>query len=308
MPKHAAYTQIEETLAATLRAALASRLADLRDAAHARLVTRDFAGAKADALRFSARGALSDRSPRMQELATTALLFGASRLAKPKDTTLARSGQIPAELHTALAQLVLMVETEATHQVQQRCQALIAAEEEADKQLTLAVRKADNPYAAMAGQLNAAILGTGKMVADTGANLTTSRLASFGFVAEAVAQGIDRYQISGELDKRTCGVCRYLHGKSFDVSQAYSKLSQLLQQQDPKDLKTAAPWPKQDAASLKELYATDEEGLQARGIDSPPFHPLCRCILVPDGTVEEEIPTRDQGSFDLGDIEDPEEA
>ena len=51
------------------------------------------------------------------------------------------------------------------------------------------------------------------MVADIGANLTTSRLASYGFLAEASGDGVTTYKISSVNDDNVCPVCDALDGE-----------------------------------------------------------------------------------------------
>jgi hypothetical protein len=88
-------------------------------------------------------------------------------------------------------------------------------------------------------------------------NLSTSRLVSYGFLAQAKELLIDTYQVSEVLDRRICPVCATLHGKEFQVVRERARLEQLLQQ-DPDALKTAAPWPRQDPESVKRLRALSE--------------------------------------------------
>lgn len=143
---------------------------------------------------------------------------------------------------------------------------------------------------ALAEQLNAAVMGGGKAVIDIGANLTTTRLVALGFLGEAKGKGVTKYQISAILDDKTCPVCRYMDGKSFEVESEYSKVISALTTQDPQQLKHIAPWPKQTKAGLHDLNKMSLHELQKHGYGSPPFHPICRCQLVSVGTVKEQIP------------------
>lgn len=157
----------------------------------------------------------------------------------------------------------------------------------ADKLTEIRLKKAE---LSLADRLNEAVLGTGKMVVDVGANLTTTRLVTFGFLAEAQERQLTTYQINEELDDRTCPVCEYMHGKTFQVASEYSRVLSALATQDPRELKSSAPWPKQTKAGLQALNGMTEAELQAAGYGSPPFHPGCRGILAKVGTVEETIP------------------
>jgi hypothetical protein len=52
--------------------------------------------------------------------------------------------------------------------------------------------------------------------------------------------------------------------------------------QDPNDLKTVQPWPKQDRDSMDEFAEMSDEEFVERGLHIPPYHPHCRtvCVLV----------------------------
>ena len=133
------------------------------------------------------------------------------------------------------------------------------------------------------------VRGTGKGLIHVAGNLSTSRLVSYGFLAQAQELLIDTYQVSEVLDRRICPVCETLHGKEFQVLRERARLGQLLQLQDPDELETAAPWPKQDPGSVKRRGALSEAEIQANGWGSPPYHPLCRGQLIPTGTVREVV-------------------
>ena len=150
--------------------------------------------------------------------------------------------------------------------------------------------KADQAMMDLADKLNVATM-TGKKLFDVAANVTTSRIISFGFLSQASKKGHTQYQINAILDDRTCPVCVYMNGKTFVVPHEYGKVLQALGTSDPKELKSIAPWPSQSKAGLVTLYAMTPAQLQAAGFGSPPFHPLCRCFLSNYGTVTETIPT-----------------
>jgi hypothetical protein len=136
----------------------------------------------------------------------------------------------------------------------------------------------------LARQMNAAVMGTGSGLMDAGANLATSRLVSYGYVAEAIETGVTTFQVSEVMDNRTCPVCRGMHGKTFSVEQAERRLFQQLQMTGD-ELKGAAPFPNQSKQGLRNLAGMTDQHLADMGWDTPPYHPLCRGILVPVGTV-----------------------
>lgn len=142
----------------------------------------------------------------------------------------------------------------------------------------------------LAEKLNNVVLGKGGKIIDIGANLTTSRLVSLGFLAQAVDAGINTYQVNEVLDDRTCPVCRYMHGKTFRTENEYGRLLNVLGTSDPKELKGLAPWPLQSKTGLKQLYAMSAGDMQASGYGSPPYHPGCRGMLALQGTIIDELP------------------
>lgn len=113
-------------------------------------------------------------------------------------------------------------------------------------------------------------------------SLHSSRLSVWGFVAEAELVGVSRYRLDAVLDGRTSDFCRLIHGKTFSVADARTKIDQVLSAQDPNDLKTIQPWPKQDKKSIEAYAAMSEAELVSAGLHIPPFHPKCRtlCSLV----------------------------
>jgi len=136
----------------------------------------------------------------------------------------------------------------------------------------------------LAGKLNSAV-ASGGVAIDTAANLTTSRLASFGALSQAAALGAGTYQISEVLDLVTCAVCRRMHGRTFSVQPALDASFSTLMTANPMELATSEPWPSQSREGISELSEMSEGELVAKQWNRPPFHPRCRGILVPQGSV-----------------------
>jgi predicted ABC-type ATPase len=110
-------------------------------------------------------------------------------------------------------------------------------------------------------------------------SLQMSRMSQYGFVNQAMANGVTQYRVNEQLDSRTCPVCRVMNGKVFDVAPATAKLDTQIRITDPQDLKLLAPFPKKGAANIKELKTFTAEQLRAKGFDTPPYHPRCRGLL-----------------------------
>lgn len=110
-------------------------------------------------------------------------------------------------------------------------------------------------------------------------SLQMSRMANYGFVAEASSRGVTHYIVNEQLDSRICPVCRRMHGKRFEVAPALAKLDTQIRITDPTDLKILAPFPLQSKAAVKDLTEMTSEQLRAKGWDTPPYHPRCRGLL-----------------------------
>ncbi len=136
----------------------------------------------------------------------------------------------------------------------------------------------------LASKLNTAVVSGGAAI-DTAANLSTSRLASYGALAQAQENGQGRYQISEVLDLRTCPVCRRMHGKTFSIAPALAQTEEALLTGNPKELASSNPFPKTSRQGISDLTSMSDEELVGQGWNKPPFHPGCRGILVPVGDV-----------------------
>jgi hypothetical protein len=290
MPKLKAYVGLEATVAATIAAGWTKRARPIMAKLETLLEAGRFDEARELAWAISLDGIASAQRNRLEELAVSALLLGASRLVPMKQTALMTGAlPLPYLLQPAIDQFIRIIEHAAV-QVRATTLRLIEREEQAARR-TAELTKADKHT--LADKLNAAVLGTGEGLIAAGANATTSRLVSYGFLSQAQESGIAAYQVTEVLDAVICPVCLVMHGKTFEVAREHAKLEQVLQLQDPEALKTAAPWPKQDDASVKVPRSLSEAEIQARGWGSPPYHPLCRGQLVPLGTVEEMVPVQE---------------
>ena len=137
-------------------------------------------------------------------------------------------------------------------------------------------------------------------------SLHTSRLAAFGYTEEAQLLGYTQYAITEQLDNKICEVCTIMHGKVFEVADARALLERVLLTDDPTELKTLQPWPKQNKAALQELRGMSDEEIVDRGWHIPPYHPWCRGQLVPIDQVpriedtasyQAAFPTEGMGDF-----------
>jgi hypothetical protein len=114
------------------------------------------------------------------------------------------------------------------------------------------------------------------------ASLNGSRLATWGFTAEAQLRGTTRYRINPLLDGRVCPFCRLVSQKVFDVASARAKVVELLRVENPDDLKTLQPWPKVTPETMANYEQYSKEDFVNRSWNIPPFHAGCRCVLTHD--------------------------
>lgn len=111
-------------------------------------------------------------------------------------------------------------------------------------------------------------------------SLHSTRLAAWGFLAEADVLGLTKYRLSAVIDGRTSDFCRQIHNKIFYVEDGSRDIREILAASDPEDLKTLQPWPKQDEASLKAYKKMTAKQLTEKRLHIPPFHPYCRTLLI----------------------------
>ncbi len=205
-----------------------------------------------------------------------------------KDTLLAR-GDEPIPLGVTLAASTMLAGLEQSIRRVQEQAMLVLDEAEAEE--TQAAEEAAGGMVVLkavivglASKLNTAVVSGGAAI-DTAANLSTSRLASFGALSQAQQNGQGRFQISEVLDRRTCAVCRRMHGKIFSVAPALAQTEEALLTSNPMELASSNPWPSTSRQGITDLTSMTDEELTGKGWNKPPFHSGCRGILVPVGDV-----------------------
>ncbi|MGE5787434.1 MAG: head morphogenesis protein [Myxococcales bacterium] len=136
---------------------------------------------------------------------------------------------------------------------------------------------------------------------------------AFAQVSSYVEAGVETYVVEAVLDEVTTPVCRFLHGKTFSVSQALARFDAVEQMDKPEDIKRVMPWvreglDKETAQSVLYVNGTDgrialaevrrsgignrddrgefraimsDEALGAAGVCLPPLHGHCRSTIIP---------------------------
>lgn len=208
-----------------------------------------------------------------------AALFGA-RMAHPKGPLFVSAGKYETTLNRVVDLLIQGVEYGATVQVYDRLMNLVLTAEHTARSK---VEKKDRYLQGYTSFKN-----TGDDALQMQSSLHSSRLAVWGFTAEANATGVDTYQIQAVLDGRTCDFCTYIDGQEFNVADARSRVTQALSAADPQALKEIQPWPDQSSAGMADIMGLSNQELANRGYSIPPFHPNDRCICA---LVDSQPPT-----------------
>lgn len=125
--------------------------------------------------------------------------------------------------------------------------------------------------------------------------------------------GIQRFVFEAILDEVTSDICRYYHGRTFEVGAAHAQIQQQATHDDPEQVRESNPWIRrgrdEDGNSIlfyerggervtvaqvdrSGVGSSDDTGdyshgmtspqLQAAGIPYPPLHGRCRSTIVPD--------------------------
>ena len=284
-----AFLAIESSMVKALTSGWAQPVSDLVPELHRLLAQGKWAAADQLIDTLSLAGAVDNARERIEELAVAALLFGAHHVSGDVSATSFATGKkaIPAGVQQAISQLDISLKYMTAERTRAALHALVADLERQGKQRIYKAEAwlADSELS-LADRLNAAVL-EGKALVDINASLTTSRLISLGFQSECTVQNVTTYKISEVLDSKTCPVCAFMNGKTFDVASEYSKLMTVLGTTDPNELRGLAPWPGSSASSMQALGSMSSPSLQAAGFGSPPYHPRCRGILVMAGTTVE---------------------
>lgn len=104
--------------------------------------------------------------------------------------------------------------------------------------------------------------------------IEVSRLWHAEGIMLASEKGIAAYQIVNPMDKRTCPVCKRLHGMIYRVEDVKQKIMKWSNANDPEEIKSMFPFPRKDDVA-RNTYVTQDD-LKAKGFNIPPFHGRCR--------------------------------
>lgn len=215
-----------------------------------------------------------------------AMLFGASRVTSTPGTSVVGLGYEKNTAYQLVQTFQQMIGQKAEAYLKTNGMQLIAEH----KASAESVQKAERVLQPFGSFMDAAGEGFFNMVS----SLHTSRVAAYGFTAEAFALGLEEYQINEQLDSRICPTCRSMHGRVYKVTDARRLLEVVTRVTDPDDLKQLQPWPGQSKKVLEEINQMTPEEMVARGWHIPPFHPRCRGLLARVGKVP-NLPSPGEG-------------
>lgn len=269
----------------TIEGAL-SRVLDAAWSAELAPVVEEVADLAADG-RFDAAEAVLDRGAsaeaegareRARFLLVGAMIYGAANAAgqdpEAVDVTQFPSGALVLD---SAVDIQFQSVRRATEHAVRRARELVA-------RLRREAEKVADP--ALAARFNAAVR-SGKPLIDVGANLTASRLATFGHLAQSDQNQVTEYQVSEVLDERTCPFCWRMHGRTFRVESELSRVENALLTRDVDALMGLSPFSRTSPEFLERIDGMSSDQLQQEGWGSPPYHPRCRGVLVELGTVEQ---------------------
>ena len=107
-------------------------------------------------------------------------------------------------------------------------------------------------------------------------------MRNFGAIAYIKDAELVQFRIQGISDNKQCSYCAYMDGMIFDVQKAFDRIDRIVKS-FPDFVKSEKPFITNlygGKAGLDALTELDSEQIQASGIDTPSYHPSCRCMVV----------------------------
>lgn len=129
----------------------------------------------------------------------------------------------------------------------------------------------DDLSAALQAAAQDALAGRSAFYWDVVAGAFVGNGRSYAQMSSYAEAGIARYLIEAVLDERTTEICRYLHGKVFEVGDALRRFDVLDRLEAPEDVKQAQPWVREatDAATGHRVLYVDRGGVRTPIIEVP---------------------------------------
>lgn len=98
---------------------------------------------------------------------------------------------------------------------------------------------------------------------------TASNARVRGSLGQMFEIGVTKYTITAIGDERTCGRCRLMDGRTFEVHHAATLMEQIAEAKTPERVKELHPW----ANRTEDIEANPDK------FPFPPFHGECRCTV-----------------------------
>ena len=276
-----------------IRRARTERIASMLD-------DRRFADALQEIDKFDLSKAVAGHSRLIKTVADASFILGASQLGN--DLVSTELSPVPAPIRNASKFFAQSLEI-STVRFKERLRNIVEqARDEHD-------REQDRLYKAFSFDtvdqiLDSATQKTGFAGIDIAGSLMNSRMANYGFTVEADLREIQFYQIRAILDSRTGDLDRLMNGRVFPVEVARRSTEQQFSASSAEELAQIAPFPSQKAVDIARYRNMTGAEMFGAGLHLPPYHPYCRCVIIPTNRTVElddfpiEAPDNLGGPFD----------
>lgn len=117
-----------------------------------------------------------------------------------------------------------------------------------------------------------------RVIIDTGVARAQNWSAIFAFAAH----GVKEYRVTGPRDRLTCRYCLAMLGRVFTVETERTRIETIIEtgEEDITKFDRFITSRYGTKAGLQALEAADDTEVQASGMVTPPFHPLCRHRMI----------------------------
>lgn len=280
------YLDLEKALTQRLQKTWAALAPDLFAPIHAAIKAKNWAKAYDLARELDASSVISSNREYIKYVLLACANFGAAT-ANPKDHTFVSAGNFGGFLDQVVQNMVTLAESTVNAELYREAVQLIAAAQQPAAKAEVRKDFVDGDPANLLAPADryvkdfVSFAGAGMQGVKLVSTLHSSRLAVWGFTAEADTIGFDYYTLTPVLDNRTSKFCRMLGERNlvFRVQQAKDLINRALSAQTADEIKAIQPWPPQDKASMESYWGMDADELAANGWATPPFHPFCRTLL-----------------------------
>ncbi len=232
-----AFLAIEKSMAAAMHAEWDRLSGSILKELHGKIAARDWAGAETLANNLTLKGVVTKVRPRLEELALSAILFGAHRVTgSVKTTHFAKNKVIPKELHAAIDQMEHAVEHDASDYGRNQLHAKIAELKRLDERAHMQKDDVSDEQLAQTGGLQEPEQGQRKK--------GKRKLLTEQDVAKRVFKGGKTLYVHREL-KNTDEFLAWARGQGFKTTVPADDLHVTLCYS-----KTPLDWPKPDTSEL----------------------------------------------------------